>query len=107
MANRLILNKKDDEWKFNSVSKYLKGSALTLFVTDCLNCGNYILITEILTEKFIKVNVPNFSVFTNSKLESICNLEYLFNKKGDTDRKLELSENLILQVLTNGLKDVY
>lgn len=37
-------NKKDDQWKFNNVSKYVKRSTLTVFMNDCSICEDYIQI---------------------------------------------------------------
>lgn len=80
---------------------------MTVYVKNCLKCKSYAQITEILTEKFITVNMPNFAEFTNLKLEKMCNLEDYFLRKVDFGRKLVLSKSLILQGLTDGLKTEY
>lgn len=46
--------KLDCEWKCSNLSKYLKGSALTNYIIDCLKRENYSEITKVLIEKFIK-----------------------------------------------------
>lgn len=63
-------------------------NCVTVFVNECLNWGDYTQIMEILTEKFIKVNVTNFSVFSNLKLETMYNLEDYFQKEMHIIRKL-------------------
>lgn len=71
------------------MSKYIKGSALTVFVfvNDCLNSDNFTQITKILYQKFLDVSVPNFCDFSNLKVESMCKLEDYFHKKVDFGRK--------------------
>lgn len=68
-------------WNVDNISKFLEGGALTVYVNDCINYKNYTQITEILAEKFIKANVPNFAEFSNLKIENMSNLKDFFNKK--------------------------
>ena len=96
-----------DEWKVNNISRYLKGNALTIFVNNCLGCTNYDEIKQILQENFLKVTETTFSEFTNLKLESMSQLEEYFHKKLNLGRNLQLTEDLILQGLTDGLKPEY
>lgn len=100
-------SKLSEDWKCQNVSKFLKGSALTTYVNHCQDCTSFEELTLILTEQFVRVNIPNFSDFANLKLQSFDHLEEYFRKKLECGRKLGLTENLILQGLTDGLKPEY
>lgn len=86
---------------------FLKGSALTAYINNYLKFENFHQITEILTNKFIKVSVPYFADFFKFETRKSDLIGRLSNKKTDTDRKMGLYEKLIVRGITDKLKARY
>lgn len=55
--------KKNYDWKFESISKYLKGKYLKIFLNECKKCIDYSQISEFLREKILKFDIPIFFDF--------------------------------------------
>lgn len=67
------LNKKS-KWKLETVTKYLKGEAIKIYIKDWLNSAKYYQIAELLKEKIVNITIPRFSAFTNLKLGNMSEL---------------------------------
>lgn len=94
---------KTEQWKIQNISKYLGGSALTEFVNTAHNLNTWPEIVEALKEKYFACSSFSFADFTSLKLENDSDLVSYFHKKLELGRDLHLSNDLILEGLTNGL----
>lgn len=98
------LGKKEEKythWKFQNISKNVKGEALKIYINECLDCTRYDQIADFLTKNFFSINIPNFYEFSALKLEDMSELENYFYKKVGIGRKLRLCETTLLQGLTD------
>lgn len=92
-----------ENWKFEKFQKYLKGSALKVYINQCLMCTSFKQIIEIFQENFFKPTI-NFTDFQNLIFNgNPKDLYKYFNKKVEMGRKLKLDTQHIMESLSVGL----
>lgn len=94
-----------DGWRIKNLSRYIMGDALREYLNNCLNVDDYAQMKCLLIERFIRPQVINFSEFTQLFLGESDDLLNYFHTKMDLGRKLGIETRLILDALTEGIRD--
>lgn len=97
--------KLDDEWKKKNIYKYLKGRALQLYLTNCLENENFEETKNFLLLNFEVPEEKNLETFFCLKSHSCANLKEYYTKKINLGRRLKFTEDNIIEALNSGLPD--
>lgn len=95
--------KKDECWKLNNVSRFIKGKALWLYVKNCQEIKTYPEFVQILRENFVDPTLTTFGDFANLKYNIRDDITQYFRKKMEIGKQLKLNHSMILEGLTDGL----
>lgn len=94
---------KNDIWKFLNFQKYLKNSAVTTYINCCLHLNDFNDICEVFKTTYCESSSFTFSNFTNLSYKCGDDLKKYFQRKTEYGRNLKLSNEFILEGLTDGL----
>ncbi|GBM71611.1 Transposon Ty3-I Gag-Pol polyprotein [Araneus ventricosus] len=93
----------DDKWKLNNKTTYLKNSSLAEYVNSYDTIKTWEELASFLTERYISPNLVNLSNFTLKSFREGEDITRYFQEKLKIGRQLNLSTNMILEGLSNGL----
>lgn len=93
----------DNDWKFKNFRKFIGGSALKLFLNQCLCCRSFNEIIQIFEEHYFTPSA-SFLDFQNLKFSGNAkDLHKYFTEKVELGRRIQLNTKHILEGLSVGL----
>lgn len=92
-----------NDWKLQNVNRFLKGKILISYINKCFEIQNWEQLKIALIEESINPEIFSFSDFISRKLKSNEKVVEYFHEKLELGRKLKLTDELILEGLTEGL----
>lgn len=94
---------KDDIWKIRHIQKFLKDSALTLFINNCLHILHWSELVELFSEHYSSPENISLNDFTSIRFKNGDDLNEYYQKKVKVARNLGLDPKFILEGLSEGL----
>lgn len=98
-----VEEKKDDLWKIRNIQRYLKDSALTLYIKNLLHVLHWSEFTELFLEHYSPPGDLSLTDFTSITFKIGDDLNEYYQKKTKVARNLGLDNKFILEGLTEGL----
>ncbi|CAL1271303.1 unnamed protein product [Larinioides sclopetarius] len=95
--------KLDEKWKLNNIASYLKNNALTEYINVYSTIKTWEEVTSFLQERFISPSIVNLIDFTSKLFTEGEDLKTYFQDKLKLGRQLNLSTEMILEGLSDGL----
>ncbi|GBM30333.1 hypothetical protein AVEN_174144-1 [Araneus ventricosus] len=93
----------DDKWKIDNITTYLKNSSLTEYVNSYDAIKTWEEITSFLTERYTSPNLVNLSDLTLKSFKEGDDISRYFQEKLKIGRQSNLSTDMILEGLSDGL----
>lgn len=98
-----VENDVDDKWKFKNFQKFIRGSALKIYINQCLLCKSFSEVIEIFNEHFF-TPVQSFADFQSIRFSgNTKDLYSYFSEKVELGRRINLSTEHIIEGLSMGL----
>lgn len=92
-----------NDWRKNNFHKFIRGSALKLFINNCLHCQNFDEIVNIFEEQYF-IPAQGFCDFQNLNFNGRPkDLIHYFTQKVELGRKINLSNSHIIEGLSVGM----